>query len=338
MRVKPFLSTMGALAIGAASMTAAAQDEADLPPPYDSPVDFAADIAPILQESCISCHGAEVVKSRLRVDSLEALLEGGIEGPSIIIGDSANSLFIQVCAGTNPYFDLMPPEGEGDPLTDEQIGKLRRWIDDGADWPEDIVLAADAGEPDYPTEAKATGLPDTWRVEATNQTGPLADWAQLTDLRGPEDAVAFGVTAINHDDPSMLNLLWTDARKLQDGMVEVQVKALDGEKDRGGGIIWRVKDKQNYYLARYNPLQQNFRVYKMIDGKVEALKNVEVEADGDTWNTIRIEHVGDAITASFNGEVVAEVTDDSLPEAGGVGYWTKGDAVSAFSGSKLEER
>jgi len=338
MSFKQFVSTAGALALGAINFSAQAQDEAALPPPYAGEVDFATDIVPILQESCISCHGAEVIKSRLRLDSLAAILEGGIEGPSIIIGDSANSLLVQVCAGTSPLFDLMPPEGDGDPLTDEQIGKLRTWIDTGAVWPEDIVLAADAGAPDFETEAKAVGLPDSWRVEATNQTGPLAAWAQLTELTGPEGEVAFGVTSINHDDSSQLNLLWTDARKLKDGMVEVMVKANAGEKDQGGGIIWRVKDKQNYYLARYNPLQQNFRVYKMIEGQVEALASVDVEGDKEGWNTIRIEQDGDAITAYFNGEEVAAVTDDGLTEAGGLGYWTKGDAVSAFAGSKLEAK
>lgn len=325
-----YLSAASALAICLSPAVVFAQN-GELPAPYEGAVDFKADILPILQVSCIECHGADVQKSDLRMDSRQALLDGGIEGPSIIVGNSAESLLVQVSVGAHEFLGIMPPEGDGEPLTSEQVAKLRTWIDSGAEWPEDVVI-------DMATLGKAEGLPDSWRVEATNQSGVLADWALLSDVKGPGDTPAFGVTAIHHDDPKQLNLLWTDARKLQNGMVEGKVKAISGEGDQGGGLIWRVKDKQNYYLARYNPKVGDFRVYKMVDGQVEALATVEVTGAEEGWDTIRIEQDGDAIVAYFNEEKVAEVSDNSLPDAGGVGYWTKGDAVSAFSGSKLEPK
>lgn len=330
MKYKKYLTAASALAFCLSPIAAFAQD-GEMPAPYEGTVDFAADIAPILKGSCIECHGADLQESDLRVDSRQAILDGGIEGPSIIVGNSAESLLVQVSSNTHEFLGIMPPEGDGDPLTSEQIAKLRTWIDSGAEWPEDIVM-------DFAMLSQAEGLPDSWRVEATNQTGPLADWALLSDLKGPGETPAFGVTQINHDDAKQLNILWTDARKLQNGMVEGKVKVISGEDDQGGGLIWRVKDKQNYYLARYNPKVGDFRVYKMVDGQVEALATVEVTGAESGWDTIRIEHDGEAIVAYFNEEKVAEVSDGSLPDAGGVGYWTKGDAASAFSGSKLEPK
>jgi mono/diheme cytochrome c family protein len=105
-------------------------DAADvLPPPADRQIDFQADVQPILDARCVSCHGPEAQKSGLRLDSREALLQGGDLGPPIESEDSAESLLIHKVAGFDGE-SLMPPRGE--PLSDLEIGILRAWIDQGA--------------------------------------------------------------------------------------------------------------------------------------------------------------------------------------------------------------
>lgn len=323
-----------AAAIAAITVTAWGQE---LPPAHQGPVDFTADVAPVLSARCVSCHDANKQKSDLRLDTRELMLKGGIEGPAIVVGDSANSLLIQLMAGTHPDFDRMPPKEE--PVSNEQIGKIRTWIDQGAAWPDGVVLAAAAAPAaagDVPTEAKAEGLPEDWKVEATNQQGALAKWARLTDLKGPDGAVAFGVTEISAPNPDTFNLLWTPKHALKNGLVEIKVKSVSGQ-EQGGGVMWRIKDKNNYYLARYTPAEKKFGVFKAIDGKLEQIGTADIES-AQEWNTITVDQTDDHIVASLNGQTLIDIKDASLTEAGGVGYWTKGDAVAAFSGSRLEPR
>jgi hypothetical protein len=104
-----------------------------LPPAVTNRIDFARDIKPILDQSCLKCHGPEKPKSRFRVDSREAVLKGGDNGVAVIPGESAKSPLIHYVARLVEDME-MPPAGKGDPLTPEQIGLLRAWIDQGVDW------------------------------------------------------------------------------------------------------------------------------------------------------------------------------------------------------------
>ncbi|MDB6174810.1 MAG: hypothetical protein JWL59_4121 [Chthoniobacteraceae bacterium] len=104
-----------------------------LPPAIVRPVDFLKDIQPIFEAKCAKCHGPEKQKGGYRLDSKAAALTGGDEhAPNILPGKSAESPLIQFVAGLDPEMK-MPSKGE--PLTAEQIGLLRAWIDQGAVWP-----------------------------------------------------------------------------------------------------------------------------------------------------------------------------------------------------------
>ena len=113
---------------------------AQLPPPATRKVDFAKDIQPILTNACFECHGPEKQKGGLRLDLKAAALKGGDSGPLLVPGKSAESLFIQAITGTKEDLARMPKKR--DPLTDEQVGVLRAWIDQGADWPETPLTKA----------------------------------------------------------------------------------------------------------------------------------------------------------------------------------------------------
>ena len=107
--------------------------ESDLPPAATVTVDFSRDIEPIFQNSCIRCHGPEKPKSSFRLDNRTAALKGGEHGVDILPGNSAKSPLIHYVAQVVEDME-MPPVGKGDPLTPEQIGLLRAWIDQGAKW------------------------------------------------------------------------------------------------------------------------------------------------------------------------------------------------------------
>lgn len=94
-------------------------------------VTFDKDIKPLFEKSCFKCHGAEKQKGKLRVDSLEFILKGGESGEVVIKGDGTKSPLVQAVARLDEDA-AMPPDGKGDPLTAEQVGLIRAWIDQGA--------------------------------------------------------------------------------------------------------------------------------------------------------------------------------------------------------------
>jgi mono/diheme cytochrome c family protein len=117
--------------------SARAAEAPQLPPPVARKVDFSSDIQPLFAKTCYECHGPEKQKGGLRLDLRDAALKGGDTGPILVAGKSADSLLIQVVTGANEDIARMPKKR--DPLSDEQIGVLRAWIDQGADWPESAV-------------------------------------------------------------------------------------------------------------------------------------------------------------------------------------------------------
>src|SRR6266403_2708672 len=121
------------------SAAIAAVDFSKLPPPVTREIDFSKDIQPILENSCLKCHEPEKAKGKLLLDTRANALKGGENGPDIIPGDSAKSPLIHFAARLVEDSE-MPPVGKGDPLTKEQVGILRAWVDQGAVWPETITL------------------------------------------------------------------------------------------------------------------------------------------------------------------------------------------------------
>lgn len=116
----------------ALSALAADIDVSKLPPPASKQgLTFEKDIKPIFDKSCVKCHGAEKQKGKLRLDTLEATLKGGENGESVIKGNSAKSTLVHTIARLDED-SAMPPDGKGEPLTKEQVGIVRAWIDQGA--------------------------------------------------------------------------------------------------------------------------------------------------------------------------------------------------------------
>ncbi len=111
---------------------------AALPPPAQHTVDFADEVAPLFLRSCVRCHARGQSKGRFSLETRERILTGGRDGPAIVVGNSADSLLVQLVAGLDP--DRPMPE-KGTKLTPAEIGILRAWIDQGAVWDERVSFA-----------------------------------------------------------------------------------------------------------------------------------------------------------------------------------------------------
>ena len=122
-------STVSVLAL---TVVAAGPDLTKLPPAANKTGNtYDKDIRSMFEKSCFKCHGAEKQKGKLRLDSLEAALKGGENGPNVVAKDSAKSTLVH-SVGRLVDDEAMPPEGKGDPWTKEQVALVRAWIDQGA--------------------------------------------------------------------------------------------------------------------------------------------------------------------------------------------------------------
>ena len=132
MRLTLTLALSVAVFTCALAATAADVDISKLPPASDKKgVTYDKDIKAVFEKACFKCHGAEKQKGKLRLDSLQAALKGGDDGKVIEPGNSAKSTLVHAIARLNED-DAMPPADKGDPLSKDQVGLIRAWIDQGA--------------------------------------------------------------------------------------------------------------------------------------------------------------------------------------------------------------
>jgi hypothetical protein len=117
---------------------------------------------------------------------------------------------------------------------------------------------------------------------------------------------------------------------LTDGYAEVKFKSISGREDQAGGLVWRWKDGDNYYVARANALENNVSLYYTQDGRRITLKYVDAPVPRNTWHTLRAEFSGKKIRVILDGKPYVELDDDHIAGAGLVGVWTKADSVTLF--------
>jgi len=152
-------------------------------------------------------------------------------------------------------------------------------------------------------------------------------WQVRADETAPSAANVLVQAAQNEG--SDFNVIVVDEGEFKDLEITVRFKSLSGFEDQGGGPVWRYRDIKNYYIARYNPLEDNFRLYRVVDGRRKMLKSAKIAATPG-WHEIRVAMTGKHIECFYNGELFLEAEDGTFAEAGQVGLWTKADAVTAF--------
>jgi YVTN family beta-propeller protein len=179
-------------------------------------------------------------------------------------------------------------------------------------------------------DAALDKVPAGW-VAAKTGNGAGSVWKVLQDASAPSGPNVLAQTSSDGPRP-LFNLCVADEPRLDDVDIKLSLKAVARKIDQGGGPVWRYQDANNYYVARVNPLENNLRAYKVIDGKRTQLESADVKAESEKWHEMQIIHRGDHIQCSLNGKTLIDVRDDAISSAGQVGLWTKADAVTSFDG------
>ena len=126
--------------------------------------------------------------------------------------------------------------------------------------------------------------------------------------------------------------------KVKDGAVEVMFKPISGKEDQAGGLVWRYRDNNNYYVVRANALEGNVVLYKTVNGKRDPLDivgrkggyGVKASVPKAEWSTLRVEFAGNKFSVKLNGKHLFDVEDGTFGDGGKVGVWTKADSITLF--------
>jgi hypothetical protein len=117
-----------------------------------------------------------------------------------------------------------------------------------------------------------------------------------------------------------------------DGWVEVRFRPVSGREDQAGGLVWRWRDGDNYYVARANALENNVSLYYTERGSRKTIKYVDAPVATATWHTLRVDYAGTRISVSLDGKRYIELDDAHIAGPGAIGVWTKADSVTEFAG------
>jgi len=155
----------------------------------------------------------------------------------------------------------------------------------------------------------------------------LGEWAVVEDATAP--SVGRALAQIAESPRAAFNVALVEGLHFADVDIAVAFRSIAGKIDQGGGVVWRARDAQNYYVARYNPLEDNFRAYKVVEGRRSQLESADIE-HSPGWHSLRVTMVGDRIVCYYDGERAFDFVDDTFPGSGKVGLWTKADARTHF--------
>jgi hypothetical protein len=191
---------------------------------------------------------------------------------------------------------------------------------------------------------------ETASFEADAVGGPPRGWLLTMTGRGaPKWTVERdegGGTVLKQSGKATYPVALKEATNIRDGFVEVKFKPISGSEDRAGGIVWRAKDANNYYVVRANALEDNVVLYKTVNGARSSLNlvgqkggyGVKTAVPANQWHTLRVEFAGPRFNVIFNGKALFAVEDATFSEPGMVGLWTKADSVTVFRGLTYGER
>ncbi len=140
------------------------------------------------------------------------------------------------------------------------------------------AIAESVNFDNFPVEAPPPG----WEIAATGSGQAI--WTVQRDKTAPSKP-----NVLKQSGVAAFPLCIKEQPRLKDGFVEVKFKPVGGKEDQAGGVIWRCTDKDNYYIARANALENNLTIYHTIKGKRVAFKNVDVPVAANAWHTLRVD-------------------------------------------------
>jgi hypothetical protein len=208
-------------------------------------------------------------------------------------------------------------------------------------------FASYAAQPESPAPPQAAGASFTYNFDSdavgampakfhSARTGQGAEskWEVMADPSAPSKPNVVAQTSTDTTD-YRFPLLIADEGSFKDLELSVRFKAVAGKVDRAGGLVFRLMDANNYYIVRANALEDNYRLYHVVNGSRRQFAGANLKVTSDEWHEIKVECVGNKIICYYDGAKKIEATDENFKDAGKIGLWTKADSVTYFDDLKV---
>jgi hypothetical protein len=183
-------------------------------------------------------------------------------------------------------------------------------------------------------DAAIGAQPQGFTFALTGGGGPVR-WAVLEDPSAPAGPKVLAETSKDRtDDRFPLAIL--EGTTAQDVTVSVRFRPVSGTVDQAAGLVVRLRDALNYYIARANALEGNVRLYRVVNGRRIQFAGVDTRVPRDRWQALGLKVEGERLSISLDGRELFTAIDRTFAEPGQVGLWTKADSLTYFDALQVE--
>jgi len=177
-------------------------------------------------------------------------------------------------------------------------------------------------------QASVGKMPPSFTSALTGQ-GTIGQWAIMKDDSAPSPPNVLAQTSTDPTD-YRFPLAIADDTNYKDLALSVKFKTISGKVDQGAGLVFRLKDKDNYYITRANALEDNFRLYHVVKGRRVQFAGTNFKVTSNAWHEIKVEARGNEFKCFYDGQLKFTAKDDTFRDTGKIGLWTKADSVIHF--------
>jgi hypothetical protein len=190
-------------------------------------------------------------------------------------------------------------------------------------------LPAQTGERVWNFDRDTPGkLPERFTSALTGK-GTIGQWAVMKEATAPSQPNVLAQTSQDKAD-YRFPLAIAEGTNYKDLVLSVKFKTISGQVDQGAGLVFRLKDKDNYYVVRANALEDNFRLYHVVNGRRVQFAGANFKVTSQQWHEIKVEARGDEFKCYYDGQPKITAKDSTFKDAGKIGLWTKADSVIYF--------
>jgi hypothetical protein len=178
-------------------------------------------------------------------------------------------------------------------------------------------------------------MPPGFTSALTGQ-GEIGQWVVMKDDSAPSPPHVLAQTSTDPTD-YRFPLAIADDTNYRDLALSVKFKTISGKVDQGAGLVFRLKDKDNYYIVRANADEDNYRLYHVVKGRRVQFAGTNFKVTSNAWHEMKVEARGNEFKCFYDGQLKFTAKDDTFKDGGKIGLWTKADSVIHFDDLEVED-
>jgi hypothetical protein len=195
---------------------------------------------------------------------------------------------------------------------------------------------AQTGKRVWNFDQNAVGKMPAGFASALTGQGTIGQWVIMKDDSAPSPPNVLAQTSTDPTD-YRFPLAIVEDTSYKDLALSVKFKTISGKVDQGAGLVFRLRDKDNYYIVRANADEDNYRLYHVVKGRRVQFAGANFKVTSNAWHEIKVEARGNEFKCFYDGQLKFTAKDDTFKDVGKIGLWTKADSVIHFDDLSVED-